>query len=72
LTVLGYDYLALLVLNKRGHIKKIISKIGVGKESDIYKCVNDKNESVILKLTRLGRNSFRTVKKNRDYLGHRT
>jgi RIO kinase 2 len=27
---------------------------------------------VVLKLTRLGRNSFRSIKKNREYIGNRT
>lgn len=38
LTYLGYDYLALHTFMKRGIIKDVICKIGVGKESDIYKC----------------------------------
>jgi RIO kinase 2 len=40
LTYLGYDYLALNTLIKRGLIKDVLGKIGVGKESDIYKCVS--------------------------------
>ena len=49
-----------------------MTKIGVGKESDIYRCQNSDGNIVVLKLARLGRTSFRTVKKNRDYLQHRT
>lgn len=33
LTYMGYDYLALYVFMKRGSVKKVISKHGVGKES---------------------------------------
>jgi RIO kinase 2 len=33
---MGYDYLAMKAFMKRGHIKSIGIKIGVGKESDIY------------------------------------
>ncbi len=40
LTYLGYDYLALNTLIKRGLVKEVLGKIGVGKESDIYKCIN--------------------------------
>jgi len=40
LTSLGYDYLALQTFMKRGHIKTIVGKMGVGKESDIYKCIS--------------------------------
>ena len=68
LTFLGYDYLALNVFFKRGTIKKVLSKVGVGKESDIYQCLNEKGELVILKLARLGRISFRQIKNKRDYI----
>jgi len=60
------------VFIRRGAIKEVLGKIGCGKESDIYKCVNDNGEHVILKFTRLGRTSFRTIKNNRDYIQHRT
>jgi len=33
LTYMGYDYLALYVFMKRGSVKKVIEKHGVGKES---------------------------------------
>lgn len=71
LTYLGYDYLALHSFMKRGSVKKVVGKIGVGKESDIYLCKDDNDNSVVLKFARLGRISFRSVKKNRDYLKHR-
>ena len=69
LTYMGYDYLALNVFMKRGHIKKVGLKIGMGKESDIYVCqTNDEeNPTCVIKFARLGRTSFRTVKANRDY-----
>jgi len=38
LTYMGYDYLALKVFIKRGYIRKVLCKIGCGKESDIYIC----------------------------------
>ena len=72
LTYGGYDYLALKAFMKRGHIKSIGIKIGVGKESDIYMCNNNEGEIVVVKFARLGRTSFRTVKENRDYLKGRT
>ena len=43
-------------------------KIGVGKESDIYLIRSNENKLMVLKLARLGRASFKTVKNNRDYL----
>jgi RIO kinase 2 len=57
---------------KRGTVKTIVGKIGVGKESDIYKCTDEKGQYVVLKLARLGRVSFKTIKNNRDYLQYRT
>jgi RIO kinase 2 len=33
LNFMGYDYLALHVFLKRGHIEEVIMKVGVGKES---------------------------------------
>ena len=72
LTFLGYDYLALRVLKKRGVIETIENQIGVGKESDIYTCRTPEGRQVVLKLARLGRTSFRTVKTNRDYLKGKT
>lgn len=33
LNFMGYDYLALKVFLKRGHIERVIHKVGVGKES---------------------------------------
>jgi RIO kinase 2 len=83
LTYMGYDYLALRVFMKRGHVKKVLCQIGVGKESDIYICdsgdaVDEDGKSihngnpVVIKFARLGRTSFRTIKDNRDYLKGRS
>jgi len=72
LTYNGYDFLALRALVGKGHIKGVGSRIGVGKESDIHVCEGSNGEKYALKLHRLGRVSFRSIKKNRDYLQHRT
>ena len=71
LTYLGYDYLALRAMMKRGNIVSVGRKIGVGKESDIYLVQNEEGETLALKLQRLGRVSFRAIKQKRDYLGKR-
>lgn len=71
LSYLGYDLLALRALVSRGSVQGIGARIGVGKESDVHVCENGIHKPVILKIHRLGRISFRTVKKNRDYLGNR-
>ena len=72
LTSMGYDYLALKTLVNRGLISGIGSRIGVGKESDIYEVINAQGERMVLKVHRLGRVCFRAIKKTRDYLLHRT
>ncbi|KAJ8326428.1 Serine/threonine-protein kinase rio2 [Batrachochytrium dendrobatidis] len=71
LTYGGYDYLALKTMSKRGTVYSVGNQIGVGKESDIYIVANEEGEQRVLKIQRLGRTSFRTIKSNRDYLRHR-
>eukprot|EP01060_Flectonema_neradi_P002221 TRINITY_DN1134_c7_g2_i1.p1 TRINITY_DN1134_c7_g2~~TRINITY_DN1134_c7_g2_i1.p1 ORF type:complete len:497 (+),score=116.01 TRINITY_DN1134_c7_g2_i1:103-1593(+) len=63
----AYDYLALRAFVKRNSCIAVGNKIGVGKESDIYVVMNEEEEELILKIQRLGRTSFRSIKKNRDY-----
>lgn len=68
MTYLGNDYLGLKAFNKRDTVYSVGSQIGVGKESDIYLVANKDGTNNVLKIHRLGRISFRTVKNNRDYL----
>ncbi|KAJ1724777.1 Serine/threonine-protein kinase rio2 [Coemansia erecta] len=63
----GYDYLALRTLSKRGTVTSVGNQIGVGKESDIFVVAGEDESEVVLKLHRLGRQSFRNVKQKRDY-----
>lgn len=44
----------------------------MGKESDIYVVASSTGTQYILKIHRLGRISFRSIKNNRDYLKHRS
>ncbi|KAK4126141.1 RIO1-domain-containing protein [Parathielavia appendiculata] len=67
----GLDYLALHTHAARKHVYSVGSRIGVGKESDIMVVADDKGTQKVLKIHRLGRISFRTVKTNRDYLKNR-
>jgi RIO kinase 2 len=71
LTYGGLDYLALHTHAERKHVYSVGSRIGVGKESDIMIVADDKGTQKVLKIHRLGRISFRTVKTNRDYLKNR-
>jgi len=68
LTYLGYDFLCLKAMSMRDEVVSVGTKIGVGKESDIYACAGPNDEAYVLKLARLGRISFRNIKKKRDYL----
>lgn len=71
LTTLGYDFLALRAFSCKGLISGIGTKIGVGKESDVFLVENDDERELVLKLHRLGRTSFRKIKDKRDYHGKR-
>lgn len=68
LTYGGLDYLALHAHSSRGEVYSVGSRIGVGKESDIMIVASNTGQQRVLKIHRLGRVSFRTVKANRDYL----
>ncbi|KAL4750308.1 hypothetical protein BDW72DRAFT_118109 [Aspergillus terricola var. indicus] len=72
LTYGGLDYLALNAHQKQKCIYSVGNQIGVGKESDIIVVANHDGTQRILKIHRLGRISFRTVKTNRDYLRNRS
>ncbi len=82
LTSMGYDYLGMRALVKRGVIEAVGRAVGVGKEADVfmvspterlYDEVPELNDQphLAMKLHRLGRTSFRSVKSKRDYLCHR-
>ncbi|KAI1002325.1 Serine/threonine-protein kinase [Podosphaera aphanis] len=68
----GLDYLALNTYRKRKDVYSVGNQIGVGKESDIFVVADERGVQRVLKIHRLGRISFRTVKSNRDYLRNRT
>ncbi|KAM0431818.1 hypothetical protein ACHAPT_005068 [Fusarium lateritium] len=71
LTYGGLDYLALHTHAKRKDVYSVGNRIGVGKESDIMVVADETGTQRVLKIHRLGRISFRTVKSNRDYLKNR-
>lgn len=72
LTYGGLDYLSLNTYRKRKDVYSVGNQIGVGKESDIFVVADEAGVQRVLKIHRLGRISFRTVKANRDYLRHRS
>ncbi|CAK7199949.1 Serine/threonine-protein kinase rio2 [Sporothrix eucalyptigena] len=71
LTYGGLDYLAMHTHSQRDVVYSVGHRVGVGKESDIVMVADKKGRQRILKIHRLGRISFRTVKSNRDYLKRR-
>ncbi|KAI1735743.1 Rio2, N-terminal-domain-containing protein [Xylaria scruposa] len=71
LTYGGLDYLALHTYASQRAVYSVGNQIGVGKESDILVVADEAGVQRILKIHRLGRISFRTVKANRDYLRRR-
>lgn len=68
LTYGGMDYLALHTYSSRKEVYSVGDRIGVGKESDITIVADHTGTQKVLKIHRLGRISFRSVKSNRDYL----
>jgi len=68
LTFTGYDVLGIEALVRRNVIESIGSKVGVGKESDIYDAERENGEIVIVKFHREG-TTFRHVKRSRGYFG---
>ncbi|KAL9613704.1 MAG: hypothetical protein Q9167_001781 [Letrouitia subvulpina] len=67
LTYGGLDYLSL-----HSHLQKNVlystgNQIGVGKESDVFVVSDADGKQLVLKIHRLGRISFRSVKNNRNY-----
>ena len=68
LTYNGFDYLAFKSLLNKNTLYSVGNTIGVGKESDIYQGSDQNGNKRVLKIHRLGRTSFHTVRNNRDYL----
>ncbi|OIT27945.1 hypothetical protein A4A49_56414, partial [Nicotiana attenuata] len=72
LTYLGYDFLAIKTMVNRGVFSGVGRQLGTGKESDIFEVVKEDGTVLAMKLRRLGRVSFSSVKAKRDYLRHRS
>ncbi|CAR27161.1 hypothetical protein ZYGR_0I04330 [Zygosaccharomyces rouxii] len=70
LTYNGFDYMAIKAMLNRDTVYSIGNTIGVGKESDIYKVSDRNGNAQVMKIHRLGRTSFTSVRNNRDYLKH--
>jgi len=62
----GYDTLALTTLTRNGTISALGSKIGEGKESEVYEALG--LGPVAIKFHRVGQRSFSSARLNRDYM----
>jgi RIO kinase 2 len=67
----AYDLLALHTLVERNIISQLGPLIGKGKESDVYSCMDDNENIYAAKFFRMGRTSFKNVKRLRDLIGER-
>jgi RIO kinase 2 len=66
LLVTGLDIYVLKILSNRNIITAIGPQIGIGKEAEIYLAHDSKGQDKILKMFRLGRSSFKQIKRKRD------
>ena len=71
LNSIGYDILALHALVEKEIIGQLGPLIGKGKESDVYGCMDDNGNIFALKIYRIGRTSFKSIKSLRSFLGNR-
>jgi len=71
----GLDAIALNAFVKKNLISALGKPIGMGKESDVIEAINDFGEEYAIKFYRIGRISFRAIRKKRRYAstlaGHR-
>ena len=72
LNSIAYDLLALHTLVEKNIISQLGPLIGKGKESDVYSCMDDNENIFALKIYRMGRTSFKSIKRLRDLIGERT
>ncbi|TXT63597.1 MAG: RIO-type serine/threonine-protein kinase Rio2 [Promethearchaeota archaeon] len=72
LNSIGYDVLALHTLVEKEIISQLGPLLGKGKESDVYSCMDDEENIFALKIYRMGRTSFRNIKRYRNIIGNRT
>jgi RIO kinase 2 len=66
LLVTGLDIYVLKILSNRNIITAIGPQIGIGKEAEIYLAHDSKEQDKILKMFRLGKSSFKQIKRKRD------
>lgn len=68
LVTAGLDAIALNAFASRDLISALGKPIGVGKESDVYEAITEAGVSYAIKFYRIGRASFRAIRRKRSYL----
>ena len=66
LLVTGLDIYVLKILSNKNIITAIGPQIGIGKEAEVYLAHNSLEQDKILKMFRLGRSSFKQIKRKRE------
>lgn len=66
LLVTGLDIYVLKILSNKNIITAIGPQIGIGKEAEVYLAHDSLQQDKILKMFRLGRSSFKQIKRKRD------
>jgi RIO kinase 2 len=66
LLVTGLDIYVLKILSNKNIITALGPQIGIGKEAEVYLAHDSLEQDRILKLFRLGRSSFKQIKRKRD------
>src|SRR5919109_1784076 len=66
LLVTGLDIYVLKILSNKNIITALGPQIGIGKEAEVYLARDSLDQDRILKMFRLGRSSFRQIKRKRD------
>ena len=66
LLVTGLDIYVLKILSNKNIITALGPQIGIGKEAEVYLAHDLLNQDRILKMFRLGRSSFKQIKRTRD------
>lgn len=66
LLVTGLDIYVLKILSNKNIITSLGPQIGIGKEAEVYLARDSLDQDRILKMFRLGRSSFKQIKRKRD------
>jgi len=66
LLVTGLDIYVLKILSNKNIITALGPQIGIGKEAEVYLARDSLDQDRILKIFRLGRSSFKQIKRKRD------